>query len=203
MFLREQAGLSAIADPDEDLVRRVAQGEPAAIQAMVARKLPRMLALAQRMLGDASEAEDVAQEAMLRAWKQAPKWRPGKAKFDTWLHRVALNLCYDRLRRRREVPTETPPDRPDEGPAPDAGLLSAELGLRVDAALKRLPDRQREAIVLCHYQELTNIEAADLMSVSVEALESLLSRGRRALRQSLADLASANPATRRAGAERG
>ena len=168
-----------------------------------------MLALAQRMLGDASEAEDVAQEAMLRAWKQAPRWRPGKAKFDTWLHRVGLNLCYDRLRRRRETPTETPPDRPDDGPAPDAGLLSAELGVRVDAALKRLPERQREAIVLCHYQELSNIEAADLMSVSIEALESLLSRGRRALRQSLADL-SPHPvvgmtasATKSAGAERG
>ena len=181
--------MALIADPDEDLVRRVAQGEPAAIQAMVARKLPRMLALAQRMLGDAVEAEDVAQEAMLRAWKQAPRWTPGKAKFDTWLHRVGLNLCYDRLRRRREIPTETPPDRPDDGPAPDRGLLAAELGQRVDAALRRLPDRQREAIVLCHYQELTNIEAASLMSVSVEALESLLSRGRRALRQSLADMA--------------
>jgi len=181
--------LASIADPDEDLVRRVGQGDPAAIQAMVARKLPRMLALAQRMLGDAVEAEDVAQEAMLRAWKQAPRWTPGKAKFDTWLHRVGLNLCYDRLRRRREIPTETPPDRPDDGPAPDRGLLAAELGQRVDAALRRLPDRQREAIVLCHYQELTNIEAAGLMSVSVEALESLLSRGRRALRQSLADMA--------------
>jgi len=180
--------LAVIADPDEDLVRRVGQGDPAAIQAMVARKLPRMLALAQRMLGDAVEAEDVAQEAMLRAWKQAPKWTPGKAKFDTWLHRVALNLCYDRLRRRREIPTEAPPDRPDEGPAPDRGLMAAETGLRVDAALKRLPDRQREAIVLCHYQELTNIEAAALMSVSVDALESLLSRGRRALRTALADL---------------
>ena len=181
--------MASIADPDEDLVRRVGQGDPAAIQAMVTRKLPRMLALAQRMLGDAVEAEDVAQEAMLRAWKQAPRWRPGKAKFDTWLHRVGLNLCYDRLRRRREIPTDTPPDRPDNGPAPDRGLLAAELGQRVDAALRRLPDRQREAIVLCHYQELTNIEAAGLMSVSVEALESLLSRGRRALRQSLADMA--------------
>ncbi len=178
-----------IADPDEDLVRRVGRGDPAAIQAMVARKLPRMLALAQRMLGDAVEAEDVAQDAMLRAWKQAPKWRPGKAKFDTWLHRVALNLCYDRLRRRREIPTDVPPDRPDEGPAPDRGLLAAELGVRVDAALARLPERQREAIVLCHYQELTNIEAASLMEVSVEALESLLSRGRRALRLALADIA--------------
>lgn len=190
--------MASIVDPDEELVRRVGQGDPAAIQAMVARKLPRMLALAQRMLGDPVEAEDVAQEAMLRAWKQAPRWQPGKAKFDTWLHRVGLNLCYDRLRRRREVPTEAPPDRPDEGPAPDRGLLAAELGVRVDAALRRLPERQREAIVLCHYQELSNIEAADLMKISVEALESLLSRGRRALRQALADMA---PNAERRGAE--
>ena len=170
-------------------MRRVGQGDPAAIQAMVARKLPRMLALAQRILGDAGEAEDVAQEAMMRAWKQAPRWVPGKARFDTWLHRVALNLCYDRMRRRREIPTETTPDRPDPGPAPDRGLLAAETGLRVERALKALPERQREAIVLCHYQELGNIEAAGIMGVSVEALESLLGRGRRALRAALADLA--------------
>jgi RNA polymerase sigma-70 factor (ECF subfamily) len=187
--------LAAAADPDEDLVRRVGQGDPAAIQALVARKLPRMLALACRMLGDAVEAEDVAQEAMLRVWKQAPRWRPGQARFDTWLHRVGLNLCYDRLRRRREIPTEVLPDRPDPGPAPDRGLLAAELGARVDRALQALPQRQREAIVLCHYQELTNIEAAGLMEVSIEALESLLSRGRRTLRLSLADLAhGAEPA---------
>ena len=183
-----EAGLATSADPDEDLVRRVGQGDPAAVQAMVARKLPRMLALAQRMLSDPAEAEDVAQEAMLRAWRQAPRWTPGQARFDTWLHRVGLNLCYDRLRKRREVATDAPPDRPDDGPAPDRGLMAADTGARVDAALARLPDRQREAIVLCHYQELTNIEAAALMEVSVEALESLLSRGRRALRLALADL---------------
>ena len=189
----------AIVDPDEDLVRRVGQGDPAASQVLVARKLPRILALAQRMLGDAAEAEDVAQEAMLKAWRQAPKWQAGKARFDTWLHRVALNLCYDRLRRRREIPTATPPDRPDEGPGPDRGLLAAETGARVDAALRRLPDRQREAIVLCHYQELSNIEAAALMDISVEALESLLSRGRRALRQTLADLSHRAEAPREGG----
>ncbi len=170
-------------------MRRAGRGDAAAIQALVARKLPRMLALAGRMLGDAAEAEDVAQEALIRAWRQAPRWTPGNARFDTWLHRVALNLCYDRLRRRREIPTETPPDRPDEGPAPDRGLIAADTGRRVDAALAALPQRQREALVLCHYQELTNIEAAGLMDVSVEALESLLSRGRRALRQALADIA--------------
>ncbi len=188
LFRGTRTELALTADPDEDLVRRVGQGDPAAIQAMVARKLPRMLALAQRMLGDPVEAEDVAQDALLRAWKQAPGWTPGKAKFDTWLHRVGLNLCYDRLRKRREIVTDAVPERPDESAAPDRGLMAADVGVRVDAALARLPDRQREAIVLCHYQELTTIEAAALMSVSVEALESLLSRGRRALRQALADM---------------
>jgi len=184
----QEARLARTADPDDDLVRRVGQGDPAAIQAMVARKLPRMLALAHRMLGDAVEAEDVAQEAMLRAWRQAPRWTPGQARFDTWLHRVGLNLCYDRLRRRREIVTDVLPDRPDTGPAPDRGLLAADTGARVEAELARLPLRQREALVLCHYQELTNIEAAALMKISVEALESLLSRGRRTLRQALADI---------------
>ncbi|WP_409020062.1 RNA polymerase sigma factor [Brevundimonas vesicularis] len=187
--------MATAVDPDEELVRRVGRGDPAAIQAMVARKLPRMLMLAQRMLGDAAEAEDVAQEVMLKAWKQAPRWTPGQARFDTWLHRVGLNLCYDRLRRRREIATDTPPERADEGPGPDRGLLAMETGARVDRALARLPERQREAIVLCHYQELGNIEAARLMHISVEALESLLSRGRRALRASLADLAPTSTAT--------
>lgn len=177
-----------IEDPDAALIERVGRGEPAAIQAMVARKLPRMVALAQRMLGDPVEAEDVAQEAMLRAWKQAPRWTPGQAKFDTWLHRVGLNLCYDRLRRRREMPTDAMPETVDPGPGPSRGLEAADTGARVNAALAALPERQREAIVLCHYQELGNIEAAGLMDVSVEALESLLSRGRRALRVALADL---------------
>lgn len=198
--------MATTVDPDEDLVRRVGEGDPAAIQAMVARKLPRMLTLAQRMLGDAAEAEDVAQEAMLRAWRQAPRWTPGQARFDTWLHRVGLNLCYDRLRRRREIATDVFPERIDDGPAPDRGLLAAETGAQVQAALSRLPERQREAIVLCHYQELGNIEAAALMEISVEALESLLSRGRRALRTALADIAPhtiARPDGRKGAAERG
>jgi RNA polymerase sigma-70 factor (ECF subfamily) len=175
-------------DPDEALLARVAEGDPAAVRAMVARKLPRLISLAQRMLGDAGEAEDVAQEAFLRIWKQAGRWRPGQAKFDTWLHRVALNLCYDRLRRRREVATDQPPEQVDTGPAPDRGLEAADVASRVSTALQALPERQREAIVLCHYQELGNIEAAAIMGVSVEALESLLSRGRRALRAALADM---------------
>ena len=175
-------------DPDGELVARAGRGDAGAIQALMARKLPRMLALGQRMLGDAAEAEDVAQEVFLRVWKEAANWRPGAARFDTWMHRVALNLCYDRLRRRRVTTMAEPPDQVDPSPLPDRGLIASDVGRRVQGALMSLPDRQREALTLCHYQELGNIEAAQIMEVTVEALESLLSRGRRALRTALADL---------------
>src|SRR6185312_9121119 len=169
-------------DPDEALIARIARGEPGAADAFVAAKLGRIQALARRMLNDAAEAEDVAQEVFLRVWRHAPAWKPGAARFDTWMHRVTLNLCYDRLRRRREQPQAEPPEMPDTGPAPDRGLEAADVGKAAEEAMARLPHRQREAIVLCHYQELGNIEAAELMEISVEALESLLSRARRNLR---------------------
>jgi len=175
-------------DPDVALLRRVAAGDQAAIQALIARKLPRICALAARMLGDAMEAEDVAQEAFLRVWRQAPTWRSGEAKFDTWLHRVALNLCYDRLRRRREQPAAAPPDQVDPAIGADVTIEIMQTSIRVQAALSELPARQRDAILLHHYQELSNIDAAAVLGVSVDALESLLARGRRALRARLQGL---------------
>jgi RNA polymerase sigma-70 factor (ECF subfamily) len=176
-------------DPDVELLARIGNHEPAAVNEMVTRKLPRLLALASRILGDAEEAKDVAQESFLRIWRQAAHWRSGEARFDTWLHRVALNLCHDRLRRRKEhaLSDEQALELPDTTPPPDAQLETAEGSARMAAALATLPERQREAIVLQYYQELSNIDAAALMNISVEALESLLSRARRQLRSQLAD----------------
>ena len=174
-------------DGEDDLILRAGRGDAQAVRELVNGKLPRVLSLARRMLSDPVEAEDVAQETFLRAWKAAPGWRPGRARFDTWLHRVALNLCYDRLRLRRRAGGE-PPEQADESPGPDRGLQAADVARRVEAALAALPDRQREAVVLVHYQELSATDASALMSVSIEALESLLSRGRRALRAALLDL---------------
>ena len=176
-------------DPDVELLARIGNNEPAAVNEMVTRKLPRLLALASRILGDADEAKDVAQESFLRIWRQAASWRSGEARFDTWLHRVALNLCHDRLRRRKERPLddEQALELADNAPSPEEQLETADRSARMAAALAALPERQREAIVLQYYQELSNIDAAALMNISVEALESLLSRARRQLRSQLAD----------------
>ncbi|WP_144151595.1 RNA polymerase sigma factor [Paraburkholderia sp. BCC1885] len=173
-------------DPDAELVARVGERDPAAVRTLVSRKLPRLLALATRMLGDRMEAEDVAQEAFVRIWKQAPLWKEGEARFDTWIHRVALNLCYDRLRGRREDPVAEPPDQADPQALPDLQLEARVRDERVRIALAALPTRQREALVLNYYQELSNIEAAALMGITVDALESLLVRARRNLRAQLA-----------------
>jgi RNA polymerase sigma-70 factor (ECF subfamily) len=171
-------------DPDTDaqLMQRIARGEPGAVRQMTVKAMPRLHAFALRILRDGWEAEDVAQEVVIRAVRQAPRWTAAGARLDTWLHAVALNLCRDRLRKRREVPAAQLPDQADQAPGPEAGLLATERSERVAAAIGGLPERQRDAILLVHYQELTGAQAAEVLGISIEALESLLSRGRRRLK---------------------
>lgn len=167
----------------------VAAGNGDAFRALSRRYLARIVALGSRTLGDPVEAEDVAQEAFLRLWKLAPSWRPNEARVGTWLHRVALNLCLDKLARRREELGGEAPEAPDPGPGPAGCVQQREMEECVRTALGALPDAQRSAITLCHYQGMRNIEAAEVMGVSIEALESLLARGRRRLREELRALA--------------
>lgn len=177
--------LIADADPDLPLLERIAQGEARACGLLLQRHLTRLHALATRMLGSAADADEVCQDVFLRAWQQAPRWQPGAARFSTWLHQVALNLCRDRLRVRREsLPLDAVAEAVDED-TPERHHRRADRAAQVRAALQSLPERQREAVLLCHYQGMGNMEAAQVMELSVEALESLLGRGRRALRLAL------------------
>lgn len=175
-------------DPDTDLVARAGQGDRTAAQALMARHLPKMLTVARRMLGGQAEAEDAVQDAFLKLWTHAARWQPGRALFETWLYRVVLNKCYDRLRRKPTAKLDEAAEIADPAPAADQLLQSSAVAKEIEVALAELPERQRAAIVLCHYQECGNIEAAEILGISVEALESLLSRGRRALRARLGHL---------------
>jgi RNA polymerase sigma-70 factor (ECF subfamily) len=177
-----------MAEPDihEALLQNFAAGEVEASRRLIASLAPRLLAFSTRMLGDKADAEDVVQETFLRLWRIAPDWRAGEARVSTWAFRVASNLAIDRLRRtgRMEDIAEAP-EPLDETPAADARLVAAERAAALDAALLRLPARQRQAVVLRHIEGMANPEVAATMEISVEAVESLTARGKRGLRDML------------------
>jgi RNA polymerase sigma-70 factor (ECF subfamily) len=178
------------AGPDEILMTRVGQGDQPAFQVLVQRHLQRSLDLARRMTASASDAEEVAQEAFLRVWTTASRWRPEGAAFRTWLYRIVVNLCLDRARRKPFAPLEDAGDPRDPSPDALARLERAETKRRVGAAIELLPEhqqRQRAALVLSYFNGLSNAEAAQVLGVSVSGLEALLVRARRALRGRLAD----------------
>lgn len=172
---------------DVALMGRVAKGDEAAYRLLSRRHVPAMLGLARRILGNAADAEDVVQEAMLRVWTHAPRWEP-LAAFRTWLTRIVVNLCLDRKRKAPWVDLEAAGEIAD--PAPHAGD-EAERNERdrlVDQAIGQLPDRQRTAIVLTYGEGMSNAEVAEVMGTTVSAVETLLVRGKQGLRRALGDI---------------
>eukprot|EP00435_Cladocopium_sp_Y103_P076924 s1_g663.t1 len=131
---------------DDALMAALASGDAAAGRALVNAHLAHVLAVARRMLGDQAEAEDVAQDTFMRAWKAAERWEPGRAKVSTWLHRIAMNQCLDRLRKKKPEPLAPDFDAPSNELDPEAGVYRQELGRQIDAAIQALPERQRAAI---------------------------------------------------------
>ncbi|MCL7463481.1 RNA polymerase sigma factor [Phaeovulum sp. NW3] len=171
---------------DEALLVLYGNGDPAAARSLTLRLAPLAYRVAYRMLGDAAEAEDLSQEAMLRLWRIAPDWRQGEAKLSTWLYRVVTNLATDRLRRRRGLGLDEAPEPEDGRPAVLDVMIEADRAAALQAALDRLPARQRQAVVLRHLEGLSNPEIAEVMDIGVEAVESLTARGKRALAAMLA-----------------
>ncbi|MDX1483393.1 MAG: sigma-70 family RNA polymerase sigma factor [Alphaproteobacteria bacterium] len=169
---------------DDYLIALAAGGDGAAWSALVERYLAQITGHAWYMLGDPREAEDIAQEAFLRLFAKAPEWQPDGAKLKTWLYRVVVNLCIDRKRKAVPLPIENLPELPDGGAETADRSLDVQRAVR--GALDDLPPRQRAALVLTYYQGCSNSEAGEILGISDEAVESLLARGRRALRRDLA-----------------
>ena len=170
------------AAPDAALLVAVANGDASAARILIDRLAPRLLSHATRVLSDRAEAEDVVQETLVRLWKIAPDWRQGEAKVSTWCFRVLVNLCTDKLRARKPV---VDIDAIAE-PAADLQTVVEQMTdvarrEALDTALAALPDRQRQAVILRHIEERSNPEIAEIMDIGVEAVESLVARGKRAL----------------------
>lgn len=175
---------------DEALLVLYGNGDRAAAQILTLRLTPMALRVARRMLGDWAEAEDVAQEAMMRLWRIAPEWRQGEAKVTTWLYRVVTNLATDRLRKRKGyrqgIGLEEAPEVADAAPDVETRMMDGDRAEALQAALDQLPERQRQAVVLRHIEGLSNPEIAAVLEIGVEAVESLTARGKRALAAALA-----------------
>ena len=177
-------------DPDAARVQALGKGSRAererALRDLMGAHATRLHRTATHILGDPAAAEDVVQETFLKAWSRAEGWRTGEAKFGTWLGRVTVNACLDRLRRNR--PTAEMPEDVTDGALPaDALLVREETSDRVRRAILALPERQRAALILSVYAEMGQREASETLGITEGAYESLLVRARRALRSQLGD----------------
>lgn len=173
--------------PDEALLVAFANGDQTAARLLATRLAPRAIGQAFRLLHDRAEAEDVVQEAMLRLWRIAPEWRQGEAQVSTWLYRVVGNLCIDRLRKRkRSVGIDEIAEPADDTPSVSDRMQDNARQQALSDALAEMPDRQAQAVSLRHLEGLGNPEIAEIMEISVEAVESLTARGKRTLAKILA-----------------
>jgi RNA polymerase sigma-70 factor (ECF subfamily) len=169
---------------DAGLLEAAAGGSHAAFAEIVNRHFQPVYRLVWRMTGGAADAEDVAQDAFVKLWKNPAQVREAAA-LKGWLMRVASNAVIDASRKPRTGALDDAHEPPDPQAKPDAPLDRAQAARLVDASIAMLPDRQRQALSLVYFEGLSNIDAAAAMDVSIDALESLLARARRGLKECL------------------
>lgn len=163
-------------------IRAIAAGDQSAFARVIDRESPRLLRFSQGLLGSLEEAEDVVQETLIGLWENAARWRP-EARLGTWLHTICYNRSVDRLRRRRNFVAEGELDAlADAAELADGRLVRGEAARSVRETIERLPPRQRSAVYLFHFEDLSQGEAARIMGVTEAAFESLLARARRQMR---------------------
>lgn len=168
---------------DERLSTLLSTGDIDAFRSIVDQHIGPITSYVMRMTNQPADTEDLVQETFLRLWSHRDAYDPEKSKLTTWLHRIAHNLVVDFHRKKKPETTDDLAEIPTTGPDREAETRSLEH--KVAAALSSLPERQRSAIVMNHYQGISNRDTAEILGISVEALESLLARGRRSLRQAL------------------
>ncbi|WP_247871047.1 sigma-70 family RNA polymerase sigma factor [Azospirillum sp. TSO5] len=173
---------------DEALMASAAAGNRKAFGTLTRRHLRRSIALAQRVVGNAADAEEVAQDAFLQIWANAERWRGDGTRFTTWLYRIVVNRAIDYKRRRSFAPLDDAGEIADPAWSAETVIDGIRIGAAVDAAIAALPERQRAALSLCYHEEMTCAEASEILQVSVSAMESLLVRARRVLRARLQPL---------------
>lgn len=176
----------AVSESDDALILAAAGGDRNAFGRLIDRHSARAFAVAFRMVGNRADAEDVVQDAFIRAWRHAERWQPGRAAFSTWLYRVIVNLAIDLKRRPRHDALEQVAEPLDDAPDAETELARRQRTAAVTAASAALPDRQRQAIALCFGAGMSNKAAAEVIGVSVKALESLLIRAKRSMRDAVA-----------------
>jgi RNA polymerase sigma-70 factor (ECF subfamily) len=176
-------------DSDDLLLRKIRGGDHAAFSVLVTRHQERFYRAAWRTLSDSSEAEDTVQDAFLKLWNNPGLFDPARGvKFTTWFYRVVVNLALDKGRKKKRTVSggEWMEAMPSDSATPEQETGTLERKRIIEAAILGLPERQKTALNLCFYEGMGNIEAADVMGVSVKALESLLIRAKQAMRESLA-----------------
>ena len=166
---------------DHSLLAAFAKGDRGAAQQLTEQLMPKIHAHAYYRLGNIADAEDVTQEAFLKLWKVASIWKHDKAQVSTWLYRVVSNLCKDRYRRATLEGMVSVQEPTNESQSPSSKIEEEIRQKALYTAMSLLPQSQRLAVQLRHIDELTNPEIAEIMEISVEAVESLIARGKRKL----------------------